>query len=48
MQYYQVFISAEQTAQPEPVDAVVALTFVPTEQIPARTKSSNGDVGTRT
>lgn len=33
--------------QPEPVDAVAALTFVPTEQIPTRTKSSTGAVGSR-
>lgn len=32
---------------PEPVDAVAALTFVPTEQIPTRTKSSTGAVGSR-
>ena len=35
-------------AEPEPVDAVVALTFVPGEQIPSRTKSSTGEIGTRT
>jgi hypothetical protein len=35
-------------AEPEPVAAVVALTFVPKEQIPVRTKSSNGEIGTRT
>ena len=33
--------------QPEPVDAVAALTFVPMEQIPSRTKSSTGAVGSR-
>lgn len=32
---------------PEPVDATVALTFVPSAQIPSRTKSSNGEIGTR-
>lgn len=35
-------------AEPEPVDATVALTFVPSGQIPARTKSSTGEIGTRT
>ena len=35
------------TVQPEPVDAVAALTFVPTKQIPTRTKSSTGAVGSR-
>lgn len=35
-------------AGPEPVDATVALTFVPSGQIPARTKSSTGEIGTRT
>lgn len=35
-------------AAPEPVSATVALTFVPSEQIPSRTKSSNGEIGTRT
>lgn len=34
-------------AEPEPVDAVVALTFVPKPQIPARTKSSSGPIGSR-
>ena len=34
-------------ADPEPVDAVAALTFVPKAQISARTKSSSGDVGSR-
>ena len=33
--------------QPEPVDAVAALTFVPKKQIPSRTKSSTGAVGSR-
>jgi hypothetical protein len=33
--------------EPEPVDAVVALTFVPKPQIPTRTKSSSGPVGSR-
>lgn len=33
--------------QPEPVDAVAAPTFVPTGQIPSRTKTSTGAVGTR-
>ena len=33
---------------PEPVDATVALTFVPSKQIPSRTKSSAGEIGTRT
>jgi hypothetical protein len=33
--------------QPEPVDAVAALTFVPAAQIPSRTKSSTGTVGSR-
>jgi hypothetical protein len=32
---------------PEPVDAVAALTFVPRHQIPSRTKSSIGAVGSR-
>lgn len=34
-------------AEPEAVDAVAALTFVPKAQIPSRTKSSTGDIGTR-
>ncbi|QQM29819.1 hypothetical protein JET14_16180 [Martelella lutilitoris] len=34
-------------ADPEPVDAVAALTFVPKVQVSARTKSSSGDVGSR-
>lgn len=34
--------------KPEVVDAVAALTFVPNEKIPSRTKSSNGPVGSRT
>ncbi|MFF9490692.1 hypothetical protein [Streptomyces sp. NPDC014676] len=33
--------------QPEPVDAVAALTFVPKAEVPSRTKSSTGPVGTR-
>lgn len=33
--------------EPEPVDAVAALTFVPKVQVPSRTKSSTGPVGTR-
>ena len=33
--------------QHKPVDAVAALTTVPTEQIPTRTKSSTGAVGSR-
>ncbi len=36
-----------ENAQPEAVDAVAALTFVPKAQIPARTKSSIGTVGSR-
>ncbi|RCG32773.1 hypothetical protein DQ384_04680 [Sphaerisporangium album] len=32
---------------PEPVDAVAALTFVPKEVVPTRTKSSTGAPGTR-
>ena len=32
---------------PEPVDAVAALTFVPTENISSRTKSSTGPEGSR-
>ncbi len=36
-----------QAAEPESVDAVVALTFVPKAQIPTRTKSSTGPVGSR-
>ena len=37
-----------QDIEPSPVDAVAALTFVPKATIPTRTKSSNGDLGTRT
>jgi len=33
--------------EPEPVEAVAALTFVPKEKISERTKSSSGEVGTR-
>ncbi|MFI2380576.1 hypothetical protein ACH5AO_37035 [Streptomyces sp. NPDC018964] len=33
--------------RPEPVDAVAALTFVPKAEVPSRTKSSTGPVGTR-
>ena len=33
--------------EPEPVDAVVALTFVPKDRIPSRTKSSTGPEGSR-
>ena len=32
---------------PEPVDATVALTFVPSAAIPSRTKSSTGPIGSR-
>lgn len=32
---------------PEPVDAVPALRFVPTSEIPSRTKSSTGELGAR-
>ncbi|WP_121114341.1 hypothetical protein [Croceibacterium ferulae] len=34
-------------AVPEPVDGVTALTVVPSHQIPSRTKSSTGMVGSR-
>ncbi len=37
----------EAHAEPELVDAVVALTFVPKADIPHRTKSSDGPVGGR-
>ena len=33
--------------EPEEVDAVAALTFVPKHKIPTRTKSSSGEIGTR-
>jgi hypothetical protein len=36
-----------QIVEPEPVDAVAALTFVPTGQVPSRTKSSTGAIGSR-
>lgn len=36
-----------EAAEPEPVDAVAALTFVPKEKIATRTKSSSGAVGSR-
>lgn len=36
-----------EAAEPEPVDAVAALTFVPKAQIPTRTKSSSGAIGSR-
>jgi hypothetical protein len=36
-----------EAGQPDSVDAVVALTFVPKALIPSRTKSSTGPVGTR-
>ncbi|WP_238369210.1 hypothetical protein [Heliomarina baculiformis] len=35
-------------AAPKQVDAVAALTSVPTEKIPSRTKNSNAEIGTRT
>ncbi|MEQ8292777.1 MAG: hypothetical protein RIA08_11285 [Roseovarius sp.] len=41
------FEDREKGLQPEPVDAVAALTFVPKAQISSRTKSSDGAVGTR-
>ena len=41
------FEGREETVQPEPVDAVAALTFVPKQKISSRTKSSNGAVGSR-
>ena len=36
-----------ETSDPEQVDAVAALTFVPKAQVPTRTKSSSGAVGSR-
>jgi hypothetical protein len=41
------FEGREEAVQPEPVDAVAALTFVPKQQISSRTKSSNGAIGSR-
>ncbi len=41
------FEGRENRVHPEPVDAVAALTFVPTEKIFSRTKSSKGPVGGR-
>lgn len=41
------FEGREAQSKPEPVDAVVALTFVPKADIPSRTKSSDGPVGGR-
>lgn len=41
------FEGRENRVQPEPVNAVAALTFVPTEKISSRTKSSEGPVGSR-
>jgi hypothetical protein len=41
------FEDREEAVQPEPVDAVAALTFVPKQQISSRTKSSNGAIGSR-
>lgn len=41
------FEGRDAQAQPETVDAVVALTFVPKPDIPSRTKSSDGPVGGR-
>ncbi len=41
------FEGRESGVTPESVDAVPALTFVPTSEIPTRTKSSTGPLGTR-
>lgn len=41
------FEGREVQVEPDPVDAVAALTFVPKAKIPTRTKSSSGPVGTR-
>ncbi|ETX12966.1 hypothetical protein OCH239_14975 [Roseivivax halodurans JCM 10272] len=41
------FEGRDRIAEPEQVDAVAALTFVPKAQIPTRTKSSSGEIGSR-
>lgn len=42
------FEGRDANMQPEAVDAVAALTFVPRASIPSRTKSSSGAIGSRT